>query len=158
MSAQSTNLGEPACIINGIQRPTCLKIANDSMFCIHTYNRICIIFLTSTTQAGDGKLYVWDNDNHCIHIFNQDLLFLRTFGSLGTAPGMFNWSDNIDFNSTGQFYMTGYENHHIQCFTSDGQLKWCAWSHGDQPGELNHPNVMQVVGSNIFDSSLTIYS
>ena len=46
--------------------------------------------------------------------------------------------------------MTDFRNHHIQCFTSDGQPKWCAGSHGDQPGELNYPNIMQVVGSNIF--------
>ena len=41
-------------------------------------------------------------------------------------------------------------NHRIQCFTRDGQPKWCAGSRGDQPGNLDCPNVMQVVGSNIF--------
>ena len=100
--------------------------------------------------AGDGNVYVCDSNNHCIRIFNHDLLLLRTFGSLGTAPGMFNWPDNIDFDSSGQFYVTEFINHRIQCFTSDGQPKWCAGSHGDQPGELNCPNIMQIVGCNIF--------
>ena len=213
-------LGEPVCIIDDIQRPSCLEIANDHMFCrttsgsgilildinntnkppvrsdmfprdgkiqewcptemmidsklkfifigdsengmVHKFsidgryvgstdtNKIIIGLPNGLAVAGDGNLYVCDSDNHCIHIFNQDLLLLRTFGSLGTAPGMFNWPDNIAFDSSGQFYVTDYENHRIQCFTSDGQPKWCAGSHGHQPGELNRPNVMQVVGSNIF--------
>ena len=211
-------LGEPVCIINNIQQPGCLKIANDRMFCrTASYPGICIVDISNTSKppvsshifpkriqswrpsemtfdsklkflfvsdslngmvhkftvdghyvtstdtdkikvkrpnglsvAGNGNLYVCESDNHCICIFNEHLVLLQTFGSLGTTPGKFNWPDNIAFDSSGQFYVTDYRNHRIQCFTSDAQPKWCAGSRGDQPGELNHPNVMQVVSRNIF--------
>ena len=111
--------------------------------------------------AGNGNLYVCDSNNHCIRIFNEDLLLLRTFGSLGTAPGMFNWPDNIDFDSRGQFYVTDCRNNRIQCFTSDGQPKWCTRTAGDQPGELSRPNVMQVVDSKFFvtdDNGVSVFT
>ena len=164
-------------IINDIQRPGCLKIANDRMFCrTRTASGfgICVLDINNTSKpqdlsltfprdgkiwewypsemafdsklkflfvsdpannmvhkitidgryvkstdrnktmlkrpnglsvAGDGNLYVCDSNNHCIRIFNQDLLLLQTFGSRGTAPGMFKWPDNIAFNSSGQFYV-----------------------------------------------------
>ena len=89
-------------------------------------------------------LYVCDSENHCIHILDQYLRLVKTIGSQGTTPGKFNWPDNIAFDSSGQFYVTECRNHRIQCFTSDAQPKWCAGRPGDQPGELNSPNVMQV--------------
>jgi len=212
-------LGEPVCIINDIQEPGCLKIANDRMFCIKSTAsrpRICILDINNTSKppvvsdmfprngkiqkwyaseltvdnelkflfvsdpvngmvhkftidgcyvkstdrklkrpnglsvAGNGNLYVCESDNHCICIFNEHLVLLQTFGSLGYTPGKFNWPDNIAFDFNGQFYVTDCYNHRIQCFTSDVHPKWCAGRQGDQPGELNLPNIMQVVNSNIF--------
>lgn len=56
-------------------------------------------------------IYVCDSENHCIHILNQYLRLVKTISSQGTAPGKFNWPDNIAFDSSGQFYVTECRNH-----------------------------------------------
>ena len=100
--------------------------------------------------APNRNLYVCDSDNHCIQVFNQDLNFCLTFGSLGTTPGKFYWPDNIGFDSSGDFYVTELLNHRIQCFTSAHFPKWCIGTEQIGPQFLYRPNVMQVVGANIF--------
>ena len=107
---------------------------------LKTPNGLCV--------TPDGKLYVCDSDNHCIHIFNSDLIFQTTFGSEGSAPGSFKWPDNIAFDSSGNFYVTDYSNHRIQCFSSNFTLKWCTGTQGSGPGELSEPNVMHLTDDN----------
>lgn len=104
--------------------------------------------------APDGAVYVCDSDNHCIHVFNWDLSFRHTFGSQGSAPGEFNWPDNIAFDSSGNFYVTDYSNHRIQCFTRNHDSRWCTGTPGDRPENLNEPNVMQVISDKIFVTDL----
>ena len=61
-------LGEPVCIINAVQRPGCLKIANEHMFCITASGSgICILDINNTSKPPffsdmfprDGRIREW---------------------------------------------------------------------------------------------------
>ena len=95
-------------------------------------------------------MYVCDSENHHIQVFDQNLKFLRCFGSHGTGPGQFNWPDNIDFDTSGHLYVTDLKNHRIQCLTADGDPIRCIGRKGSGPGEFTRPNILRVVGSHIF--------
>ena len=52
-----------------------------------------------------------------MQVFDLDLNFKRLFGKKGTGKGQFNFPTNVDFDSSGNIYITDVENHHIQVFT-----------------------------------------
>ena len=131
------------------------KFKIDGQFMMSTStNKSSVKTPNGLSVAPDGAVYVCDSDNHCIHVFNPDLSLRLTFGSQGSAPGQFNWPDNIAFDSSGNMFVTDYSNHRIQCFTSDHVPKWYTGTPGNRPENLNEPNVMQVIGDKIFVTDL----
>ncbi len=73
--------------------------------------------------APDGAVYVADTGNHRIQVFDANGTFLRTWGSMGNAPGQFNepWGIGISPDG-GSIYVADTWNHRIQKFTRDGQF------------------------------------
>jgi hypothetical protein len=69
----------------------------------------------------DGNLFVADSGNHRIQVFGPDGQFIRSWGSFGTDPGMFNepWSLAVDDQYV---YVADTWNHRIQVFTHAGDF------------------------------------
>ena len=86
------------------------------------------------------KLYVADNNNHCIKILNSsDLTFFNSFGSYGSGAGQVNWPFDVAFDSTGYVYVADYGNNRIQVFTAEGTFVTMFGRYGSGYGELNGP-------------------
>ena len=83
------------------------------------------------------KLYVAENDNHCIKILKPDLTFSNSFGSQGSGDGEFMYPRDVAFDSTGNVYVADFNNHRIQVFTAEGQYLRQFGGEGSGDGELN---------------------
>ena len=87
----------------------------------------------------NGKVYVVDNDAHCVHILNSDLTFSSKFGSEGSGNGRFNCPWDVASDSTGCVYVADAGNNRVQVFTSDGGYLRQFGKKGRGSGELSHP-------------------
>lgn len=86
------------------------------------------------------KLYVADNNNHCIKILNSsDLTFFNNFGSYGSGDGQINEPYDVAFDSTGNVYVADCNNNRIQVFTAEGQFVMKFGRYGSGDGELDQP-------------------
>ena len=70
----------------------------------------------------NGKLYVCDQLNHRIQVVETNLTHHSSFGSRGSENGQFKNPLDVAFDSTGNVYVTDFNNHRIQTFTPDGQF------------------------------------
>ena len=95
------------------------------------------------------KLYVTDNNNHRIQIFNNDLTFSSSFGSYGSKDGQLSYPWDVAVDSTGNVYVADFGNHRIQIFTSEGQFLRKFGSHGKGNGELNSPAGISIDRDNV---------
>lgn len=67
-----------------------------------------------------GRVHVADTLNHRIMVFAPDGSFVRTFGSLGTAPGRLESPDSVAVASNGDIFVA--DNFRVQQFDSVGNL------------------------------------
>ena len=84
-----------------------------------------------------GFIYVVDNANHRIQVFDSSGNFITKWGTSGTGDGQFDYPIGITINSTGYIYITDSENHRIQVFDDKGTFirKW--GSYGTADGQFN---------------------
>eukprot|EP00002_Diphylleia_rotans_P031259 TRINITY_DN6489_c0_g1_i1.p1 TRINITY_DN6489_c0_g1~~TRINITY_DN6489_c0_g1_i1.p1 ORF type:complete len:303 (-),score=52.29 TRINITY_DN6489_c0_g1_i1:985-1893(-) len=66
-----------------------------------------------------GDVYVTDKDQHCIRVFDKDLVFKFTSGSRGAAEGQFDNPRGISVSQQGVVAVVEFFNHRVQLFTSD---------------------------------------
>lgn len=65
---------------------------------------------------------------------------LRTFGSIGTNFGQFQYPHGIAVSSTGEVAVVDTCNHRVQLFSSDGEFQRAFGSQGVDNGYLNFPD------------------
>jgi prepilin-type N-terminal cleavage/methylation domain-containing protein len=111
-----------------------------------------------------GNLWVTDNGNNRVEELNSSGTFLLgigagyqgvggSIGSTGTANGQFNYPDGIAVDSSGNVWVSDYDNSRVQKFNSSGtylsQLGCasgaCSWS--GAPGALAAPNAIAIDAS-----------
>lgn len=85
------------------------------------------------------KLYLADEFNHRILVFNTDGEQCLEIGKKGTAPGEFIYPKGIAIDSKGNLFITDCWNHRIQKFSPDGRIASCFGKYGKKAGELNEP-------------------
>jgi len=69
----------------------------------------------------NNEIYVCDQDNARIQIFNENGTFLRQFGVYGSTEGFLNGPSHIAlYNSS--FYVTEYGNHRVSVFSTAGNF------------------------------------
>ena len=150
-------LGEPLHIINGIERPGCLRIVNDRMFC-KTLRGVCILDLENTSkppiQSGlfpryeqswrpsemaiDGTfLFVSDSRNGKVHKFTVDCHFLT---STATNKDSLKRPNGLCVAPDGALYVCDSDNHCIHVFNPDFSLRLTFGSNGSAPGEFCWPD------------------
>lgn len=93
-----------------------------------------------------GNVYVTDLGNMRIQKFNDDGVFLKTWGSSGSSSGQFKSPVGIDIFNSSVFVVDSQLNR-IQKFDLDGNFvtKW--GEQGDQPSEFLLPNGL-AIGNN----------
>ena len=79
---------------------------------------------THTALSPQGDLYVSDGyGNARIHKYTPDGRLLKSWGEPGTDPGQFNVPHNICCDPDGWVYVADRENHRVQVFDGEGQVR-----------------------------------
>lgn len=89
-----------------------------------------------------GNVYVVDNSNHRIQVFEPNGKCLRIFGKHGTYDGELNYPMAISIDSCKKdvVYVTDKDNHRISMFTSEGKFITSFGCVGNGPGQFNLPH------------------
>jgi hypothetical protein len=69
---------------------------------------------------GLGNVYVADQFNNRIQVFDADGTFLLKWGTNGTLSGQFSSPNGVAVDGSGSVYVADQGNHRIQKFTGDG--------------------------------------
>jgi DNA-binding beta-propeller fold protein YncE len=83
--------------------------------------------------ADDGRVYVTDQNNHRVIVFDRLGEYLDEWGSYGNSEGMFLFPAGIAIASDGTVLVSDPGNHRIQRFTADGVFidQWGSEGTGD---------------------------
>lgn len=86
-----------------------------------------------------GDIYVSDEANHTISIFNSEGNFLSRWGKQGSPKGRFNGPAGIAFDPEGNIVVVDSINHRIQKYTHDGKFIFQFGKLGDKEGQFSRP-------------------
>ena len=114
---------------------------------VHTQLDTCLRGIA--IHPHNKNMYVVDNNNHRIQVFNNDLTFSSSFGSHGSNNGQLYFPWDVAVDSTGNVYVAEFCNHRIQIFTSEGQFLRKFWSHGKGNGKLSSPARISIDCDNV---------
>jgi DNA-binding beta-propeller fold protein YncE len=92
----------------------------------------------------DGRVYVSDTLNYRVEVFDQDLRFMRTFGSLGVGPGDFRRPKGIAVDADNVVYVADSDFNNFQMFTAEGQPLMWVGEYGERPGQMILPGGIAV--------------
>lgn len=70
----------------------------------------------------DGKIFVVDGVNQSIKAFNQQGIFIFSFGTAGAEPGQLKTPLGIDIDHNGKIYLADSGNSRVQIFSSKGDF------------------------------------
>ena len=87
----------------------------------------------------DKEVFVTDELQNCILVFNTDRQFIRKFGESGNKDGQFDRPSGITLDKWGNLLVADTLNHRVQQITPSGEFISAFGSHGTLPGELNAP-------------------
>src|SRR5262245_18231191 len=98
-------------------------------------------FIRTVAMAVDGqeRLYITDEQNNRISIFDTAGTFLGKWGTRGSAAGKLNGPSGIAIDAEDHVYVVDQHNHRVQKFTTDGRsiLQW--GEAGTGHGQFNLP-------------------
>ena len=93
----------------------------------------------------DNQVYVCDSENNRIQVFDLDLNFVRSIGSLGKGRGVFNKTQDVKFDTTGNMYVAECGNGRVQVLDTSGQLIIRALIGQKGEGKLSRPSGLHIV-------------
>lgn len=85
------------------------------------------------------RLYVTDEYNHRITVFDDEGNFLHKWGAPGAGPGELNGPAGIAVGNGGDVYVVDQHNARVQRYASDGAYVGQWGSFGAAPGQFNLP-------------------
>jgi sugar lactone lactonase YvrE len=86
-----------------------------------------------------GLVYVTDQGNDRVEIFNSAGVFQSTFGSLGSSNGEFNGPASLAVSSTGLVYVPDFSNNRVEIFTANGVFESSFGTTGIGNGQFEGP-------------------
>jgi DNA-binding beta-propeller fold protein YncE len=89
---------------------------------------------TSVAVGPEGFLYVVDQLNNRIQLFEDDGTFVDTFGEIGDSPGSFTRPKGIAVDEVGLIYIVDHAFNNVQLFDVDFTLLTFIGEGGDRPG------------------------
>ena len=95
---------------------------------------------------GDGNVYVSDNNNHRIQVFDLQGRFLGKWGGRGEDDGQFIHPQGLAIDCEGNLYVVDHNHSRIQVFDLQGRFlsKW--GTEGEEDGQFNWPNGLAIDG------------
>ena len=103
----------------------------------------------SAIITNDTHLFVVDQDNHRVQIFDDSGNYVAKFGSQGTADGEFSFPTGITTNST-HLFVVDTENHRIQIFDINGVYVSQIGESGTGNGQFNSPRGITTNSTHLF--------
>jgi DNA-binding beta-propeller fold protein YncE len=85
------------------------------------------------------RLYITDEDNHRITVYDLSGNYLNKWGTFGSGKGEVNGPAGIAIDSQDQIYISDQHNHRIQIFTTEGEYISRWGEAGSGPGQFNMP-------------------
>jgi outer membrane protein assembly factor BamB len=86
----------------------------------------------SIAVAPDGKVYISDSQNHRVQVFTADGVFIRQFGTFGTAHGQFAEPFDLSVDAQGNTYVLDHDLSRLSKFGPDGAFLWTVDGTADQ--------------------------
>ena len=98
-------------------------------------------FIWPVAMAFDGqeRLFITDEYNHRVTVFDITGEFLAKWGELGADKGRLNGPSGIAIDSQDNVYVADQYNHRVQKFTSEGGHILAWGEEGDAAGRFNLP-------------------
>ena len=117
---------------------------------IGDFGRRDFTWANSIALSGDGQLYVTDEHENCVKVYNQDKVmpfpdfdpdgeWQRMWGEAGSGEGQLNGPAGIAFDSNNSAYVVDSRNHRVQKFTTEGEFVTGWGGHGSKKGQFNLP-------------------
>jgi hypothetical protein len=98
-----------------------------------------------------GQLYVVDNDNHIIHVYNlSNNSFEQVWGGPGQGRRQFRYPFFIDASSQGYVFVVEPINTRVQVLNSSGKFVCFIGGWGIKPGQLFRPKGIVTFEDRIF--------
>lgn len=85
------------------------------------------------------RLYITDEFNHRISVFDTQGAFLSKWGSFGSGAGEINGPSGIAIDTDNNVYVADQHNHRVQKFTSDGHYLNHWGGKGSSDSQFNLP-------------------
>ena len=103
-------------------------------------------FILPVAMAFDSqeRLYITDEQNHRITIFDLAGNFLSKWGVLGSVDGELNGPAGITIDADDNLYVVDQNNNRVQKFTPDGQFLASFGESGEGDGQLHRPSSVAV--------------
>ena len=86
-----------------------------------------------------ARLYITDEQNHRVTVFDSEGQFLHKWGTPGSGDGEFNGPAGVAAGPGGVIYVVDQHNARVQKFASDGSYIHQWGSQGSGPGQFNLP-------------------
>jgi len=94
-----------------------------------------------------GNIYVIDNNNNRVQVFDSSGSYVRKFGTGGAGDGQFNFPAGLTLDASGNIYVADTYNHRIQKFDNDGNFLLKFGSEGSGDGQFSYPWKIVVLGN-----------
>ncbi len=94
---------------------------------------------TAVAMDSQELIYITEERNHRISIFDTSGAFLGKWGEFGSGDGQLDGPSGIAIDARDNVFIVDQNNNRVQKFTADGQylLQWGEW--GDSSGQFNLP-------------------
>ena len=97
-----------------------------------------------------NQVYVCDQDNHRIQVFDLDLNYIRSIGSHGRGKGEIDRPFDVAFDTAGNMYVVEDGNERVQVMDSSGQFIRMFGQEGE--GKLSGPTALHIADKYVYVS------
>ena len=101
----------------------------------------------------NNQVYVCDDNNHRIQVFDLDLNFVRSIGSRGTGRGEFDAPFDVKFDTAGNMYVAEYGNKRVQVMDISGHFIRSFGQEGE--GKLGGPSALHIADKFVYVSDFS---
>lgn len=97
------------------------------------------IWVTCITFDSEGQLYLSEEHQHRIHVYDADFNYLRSFGEHGNGEGQLDRPSGLAFDSNDVLYVVDSLNHRVQKLDRQGKFLGSIGEFGTGDGQFNMP-------------------